>query len=67
MILVEGVVPPGNAPSFDKLLDLEMLLFTAGKERTECEFRELLDAAGLRLTRVIPIPAPVQLIEAVAK
>ena len=67
VILVEGVVPPGNAPSFDKLLDLEMLLFPAGRERTEREFRELLDAAGLRLTQVIPIPAPVQLIEAVAK
>jgi hypothetical protein len=67
VLLVEGIVPPGNVPSFDKLLDLEMLLFPAGKERTEKEFRELFDSAGLRLTKVIPLPAPVQIIEAMAK
>ena len=34
---------------------------------TEKEFRELFDSAGLRLTKVIPTPSPVLVIEAMAK
>ena len=67
VLLVEGVVPPGDAPSFDKLLDLEMLLFPAGRERTEAEFRELFRSADLELTKLIPTPSPVCLLEARAR
>jgi len=66
VLLVEGVVPPGDAPSFDKLLDLEMLLIPGGKERTEAEFRALFESADLRLTRVIPTRSPVFILEAMA-
>jgi hypothetical protein len=34
--------------------DLNMLVCTGGRERTEAEFGALLDAAGLRLTTVTP-------------
>src|SRR6516165_4900311 len=32
LLVVEGVVPPGNDPSFTKLLDLAMLVIPGGKE-----------------------------------
>ena len=34
-------------------------------ERSEQEYRELLEAAGFRLTQVIPTQTPVSVIEAV--
>ena len=49
--VVEGVVPPGNGPSFTKMLDLNMLVIPGGKERTEAEYRELFAQSGFRLTR----------------
>lgn len=46
------------------LLDLEMLVLTpGGRERTEVEFRALLDAAELRVTRIVPTSSPVSIIE----
>jgi hypothetical protein len=66
LLLVEPVVPPGDEPSFAKLLDLLMLVWTpGGKERTEAEHRALLASAGFELTRVIPTAAPVSVLEAI--
>ena len=64
LLVVEGVIPPGNAPSFGKLLDLTMLVIPGGKERTENEYRSLFHAAGFDLTRIIPTKAEVSVIEA---
>ncbi len=65
LLLAEMVMPPGNDPEFGKWLDLCMLVFAGGCERTEGEYRELLAAAGFRLTRIVPTPSPVSMIEAV--
>jgi SAM-dependent methyltransferase len=65
VLLVEHVVPPGDQPSFAKLLDLLMLVYAGGRERTEDEFRRLLAAAGLVLSRVTPTAAAVSVLEAV--
>jgi len=65
VLLVELVVPENNEPHFSKLLDLDMLCSPGGVERTESEFRELLAAAGLRLTRIIQTKSPFSVIEAV--
>jgi hypothetical protein len=48
--------------------DLNMLLNTGGRERTEAEFASLLRPARLELTAVVPIPPPsvYSVIEAVA-
>jgi len=59
VLVVEAVIPPLNAPSFGKLLDLEMLALPGGVERTENEYRDLLAAGGFRLTRVVPTAVPV--------
>lgn len=64
LILVDSVVPETNEPHFSKFIDLNMLVMTGGKERTEKEFQELLAAAGFRLLRVIPTALPTSIIEA---
>ena len=43
----------GNAPSPGKLFDINLLVMTGGRERTEREFRELFAASGFELARVV--------------
>ncbi|HEV2147518.1 MAG TPA: methyltransferase [Longimicrobiaceae bacterium] len=66
VLIVEMVVPVGNEPSPSKLLDVQMLMGTGGRERTEEEYRALLEASGLRLTRTVPTRSPLSVIEAQA-
>lgn len=65
VLIIDAVVPPVGEPHFSKFLDLEMLMLPGGKERTEDEFRQLLSASGFNMTRVIPTPSPISIIEAV--
>jgi hypothetical protein len=64
LLIVEQIIPAGNEPFFGKILDLEMLVVLAGKERTASEFKDLLDASGFKLTRIIPTQSPFSIIEA---
>jgi hypothetical protein len=64
LILVDSVVPETNEPHFSKFIDLNMLVMTGGKERTEKEFAQLLADAGFTLLRVIPTDLPTSIIEA---
>jgi SAM-dependent methyltransferase len=64
VLVVEMLIPPGNAPGFGKWLDLMMLL-VGGRERTFEEYTALFSAAGLRLDRVIPTSAEVYVLEGV--
>ncbi|MGH9543762.1 MAG: methyltransferase [Terriglobales bacterium] len=66
VLVVDMIVPDAASASFSKFLDLNMLVMNGGRERTIAEFRALLDAAGCRLTRVVPTMAPQSVIEAVA-
>jgi hypothetical protein len=61
------IVPETPSPSFSKLLDLNMMVMTGGRERTKAEFSTLLNAADYRLTRFIPTMAPQSIIEAVPR
>jgi hypothetical protein len=65
LLLIESVVPEGNQPDLSKFLDLDMMVMTGGRERTEAEFKSLLAASGFKLRRVIRTPSPVCVIEAV--
>jgi hypothetical protein len=47
------------------MLDLLMLTYTGGRERTEDEYRSLLQSSGFRLQRVIRTGSLVSLMEAV--
>ncbi len=67
VLIIEMVVPEGNEPSPSKILDIQMLMFTGGKERTAKEYAELLDKSGFRMTQVVPTHSPMQIVEAVRK
>jgi hypothetical protein len=64
LLIIEMIVPPGNEPSASKLLDLEMLVVTGGRERGEEEFRRLLADARLSLQRVLPVGRELFVLEA---
>ena len=63
LLIVEMIIPLGNEPSVAKLLDLEMLVITGGRERTEREYRGLLEHAGFQFERVIPTEESITIIE----
>jgi len=65
LLVLETVVPSGNEPSFAKLLDLLMLVYAGGRERTAGEYRELLGSAGFQLRRVLPTASGLSVLEAV--
>lgn len=52
LVLLEAVVEPGNESAGSKWLDLMMLTLTAGRERTEAEWRALLEASGWEPSRI---------------
>src|SRR5262245_10281537 len=65
LLLVEMVLPAGNAPHPSKLMDLLMLLGTrGGRERTEAEFESLVARAGFTLNRIVRTPSPYSVVEA---
>ncbi len=64
LLLWEAVVPPGDEPSLTKDIDLTMLFLLGGAERTEAEWRTMLDATGFDLVRVTKTGGMFDLIEA---
>jgi SAM-dependent methyltransferase len=54
LLVVESMLPAGDAVNPLKLMDVFMLAGPGGKEREEEEYRDLLRRAGLRLNRVLP-------------
>lgn len=67
VLIVEMVVPAPNVHAISKFLDLEMLLFLTGRERTESEYRDLLERAGFEFSRIVPTPSPYSVIEGMGK
>jgi hypothetical protein len=67
LLLVEAVVPEGDGGLFGRMMDINMMVMCGGKERTEAQWRALLSYGGFSLSRVISMPAPVSLIEAVKR
>jgi precorrin-6B methylase 2 len=65
LLAVEVLVPPGNAPSFAKSQDVNMLVNLGGRERTEAEHRALYAAAGFTLSRTIPAQGEMHVIEGI--
>jgi hypothetical protein len=64
LLIIEMVLPPGDTPHPGKMLDIIMLSVPGGQERTEAEYRVLLDKAGFRLARVVPTESAVSIVEA---
>jgi hypothetical protein len=64
LLIIEMVLPTGDTPHAGKILDMNMLAVTGGQERTEPEYRGLLEKAGFRLTQVVPTDSAVSVVEA---
>ena len=52
LLILEGVVPPGNEADGTKWLDLLMLALFAGRERDESQWHALLAAGGFEPVRI---------------
>jgi SAM-dependent methyltransferase len=65
LLIVETIIPEGNAFSIGKLLDLEVFVMGAGRERTRIEYERLVEACGFELTRIFPTQEGISLIECV--
>jgi len=67
LLVIEGIYPSridqSDASRGAASNDVNMLVCTGGRQRSEEEFRSLYQAAGFRLTRIIPTPARVSLVE----
>jgi len=63
LLVVENVLPAGDQPHPGRTLDLLMATLTHGRERTAEEFAQLVEAAGLRIRRIVPTASPVSVIE----
>ena len=49
ILLNEWILPDTNCPLFPAGMDLNMMALHAGMERTERQWRELLDSAGFEI------------------
>jgi SAM-dependent methyltransferase len=69
LLILEGVYPPridtSDASVGAACNDVNMLVCTGGRQRTEDEFRSLYAVAGFRLTKIMPTPARISVIEGV--
>jgi hypothetical protein len=64
VLIIELLIPPGNEASPAQLIDLNMLVMLNGKERTEAEYASLLEAARLKLDRLMTTCSPYVLLQA---
>ncbi len=64
LLIVDSVIPAGNAPSPTKDMDMIMLTFPGGQERTEAQFQSLLKASGFELKSLTPTTSMVSVVEA---
>ena len=65
VLIVERLIPEdGSDPVPTLLSDINMLVLSGGKERTNAEYGELLQTAGLKLKTVQAVAFPYGIIEA---
>jgi hypothetical protein len=65
LLIIEAVLPDGDAPHHGKLMDLLMLTVTGGAERGADQFANMLTHSGFRLAKVHPTTTHQSVIEAV--
>ena len=53
LLLVEFDLPEGPGPARGKYTDVTMMVLTGGKERTEAQYRTLLESSGFSLQQVV--------------
>jgi SAM-dependent methyltransferase len=64
LLAVEGIIDPRNAAGAgNKLLDLNMMVMTGGRERTADELAALYRASGFEVLRIVPAGPAMSIIE----
>jgi hypothetical protein len=71
LLIVEGVYPERIDQSLESrgaaANDVNMLVATGGRQRSESDFRSLFERSGFGLERIVPTPAMVSIIEGVPR
>jgi ubiquinone/menaquinone biosynthesis C-methylase UbiE len=65
VLVIDPLIPEGDAPHPGKFMDITMMALSRGRDRTEAEFIELFEKAGLRLTGTIGLSSPSSVVVAV--
>jgi hypothetical protein len=66
LLIVERIVGSGPDSFLAKFLDVNMMLLVKGGcERTETEYRNIIEASGFKVTKVVPSKSGTSVIEAV--
>ena len=64
ILIVERLIPEdGTDPVPTLLSDINMLVLTGGRERTNAEYGQLLTESGLRLGSIQPVAPPYGIVE----
>jgi O-methyltransferase domain len=67
VLIIERLIPEDGHDAMPTLLsDINMLVLTGGQERTNAQYRELLQTAGLKPGAVQPVAFPYGVIEGFA-
>jgi hypothetical protein len=59
VVLLETLLRPDSANAYPVLSDLNMMIQTGGRERSEAEYRALCRAAGFEVTRTVATQSPI--------
>ncbi len=59
LLLIENVIPERNIADPGKFMDINMLVMTGGRERTANEWKELIENAELKFSKIIPTQSPI--------
>lgn len=65
LLIIDTVISKDNNPSFGKMLDLNMLVASGGKERTKEQYEYLLQTSGFKLNKIITMVSPYSIVEAI--
>jgi hypothetical protein len=58
LLIIDPILPEGDAPHPGKFMDITMLALTRGRDRTEQELVDLLAKAGMRLAETVGMTSP---------
>lgn len=65
LLVIEVLIPSGAEYHYGKYLDLNMLVLTRGRERTEGEYRALVGQCGFTLVRIIEAGSELSIMECI--
>lgn len=65
VLVAEVVLLPGRGTSIQKFIDLQLMILSPGQERTESQYRNIFEAAGFTLAKIVPTASPYSILEGI--